>query len=616
MSRTPLLLAASLAALIAASSVRADDQAVPSANDVAGTLASPVVMPTEAPPVDMKPVDMKPAEVKPAAAEAPKAEPAAQPAPAVAETPAAPKVEAPAEPVKAVVTIDPGIAAREALVAELHTATGRIDLVKGTAEEKKDRAAIRAFYDAHNGSPVFMTGLGLSDIGKSVALRLSKAAEDGLNPADYRVPVVADGASATDLASAELAFAEAALRYARQAQGGRFSPLKVSDLVTPKIVLPDPAVVLADLAIAKDPGATLEAYNPPHEGYKRLKAKLADLRVNPEPPLPAQVMVPEGPTLKPGVKDARIALLRQRLSVPAGEGADAELYDQTLVDQVRLFQKDRDLPTNGIVGPSTLTALNKKEAPSKATEADLIVNMERWRWLPRDLGTMNVFVNIPGFYLDINRNGQSIHHTRVIVGRTANPTPVFSEVMTHVIVNPYWNVPVSIIKKEMLGNIQASGGAYLDRGNYEVLIKDKVVASNEVDWANVNPNQVQIRQRPGGGNALGNIKFMFPNQHSVYIHDTSSRGLFSQDYRSLSHGCVRVFEPFKFADKLLVEEPTGLTGAKLQAMVGGSEKTMWLGRKINVHLTYFTATVDTDGTFAFRKDLYGYDAKMKQIMGL
>ena len=176
-------------------------------------------------------------------------------------------------------------------------------------------------------------------------------------------------------------------------------------------------------------------------------------------------------------------------------------------------------------------------------------------------------------------------------------------------------MPVSILKKEMLGDIQATGGASLDRGNYEVLVNDRVVASNAVDWVNVDTSQVRVRQRPGGGNALGNVKFMFPNQHSVYLHDTSSRSLFSQDARSLSHGCVRVFEPFAFANKLLTDEPD-LTGDKIKAMVGGEEKTLWLKVKPVVHLTYFTTVVEDDGRMTFRRDIYGHDQRMKQLLGL
>jgi murein L,D-transpeptidase YcbB/YkuD len=644
MSRLPLFVAASLVTLVAVGAGRAEE-ASPAADDLARTLANPVEMPAAAPEIappasapteaaapSTTPVETaKPAE-PPATIPTDPAKPAEAPAAVVpaATEPAAPPpppmpevvtVPAPA----AVPTVDPmqemqaevakAAEAHKAFAAELAKAVEAIDLKAGASDERRDRAAIQAFYRARLGEPVFLDIRDATATGRSVAAMLGRAAEDGLDPKVYAVEPPPVGAAPEILATAELAYAEAALRYARHAAGGRMVLSKISPLVTPKIVLPDPASVLAKLANAPDAGAVLEDYNPPHDGYKRLKARLAAMRVSPEPPPPPQVIVPAGGQLKPGAKDPRILALRQRLNTPVAEGGDAEIYDDVLVSQVRLFQKERDLGTSGIVGPATLAALNKIEPSRTATEADVIVNMERWRWLPRDLGRLNVFVNVAGYYLDINRNGKPIHHTRVIVGRPANQTPLFSETMTYINVNPYWNVPVSILKKEMLGDIQATGGASLDRGNYEVLVNDRVVASNAVDWVNVDTSQVRVRQRPGGGNALGNVKFMFPNQHSVYLHDTSSRSLFSQDARSLSHGCVRVFEPFAFANKLLTDEPD-LTGDKIKAMVGGEEKTLWLKVKPVVHLTYFTTVVEDDGRMTFRRDIYGHDQRMKQLLGL
>ena len=188
--------------------------------------------------------------------------------------------------------------------------------------------------------------------------------------------------------------------------------------------------------------------------------------------------------------------------------------------------------------------------------------------------------------------------------------------MEYVVVNPYWNVPYSIVQKEMLAKAQASGGAALARGNFEVEIGNRTVDPTTVDWTTVSASRVSIRQRPGGGNALGNVKFMFPNQHSVYIHDTSSRGLFAQSYRALSHGCVRVHEPFAFADAVLSQEPDGLDGARLKKMLGGGEKQIMLKRQVPVHITYFTEWVDDAGQVQTRRDVYGHDARMRRILGL
>ena len=168
----------------------------------------------------------------------------------------------------------------------------------------------------------------------------------------------------------------------------------------------------------------------------------------------------------------------------------------------------------------------------------------------------------------------------------------------------------------MLAKAQASGGAALSRGNFEVEVGNRAVDPPTVDWSTVAAHQVTIRQRPGGGNALGNIKFMFPNQHSVYIHDTSSRGLFANSYRALSHGCVRVHEPFAFADAVLSEEPGGLGGAQLKKMLGGGEKQVMLKRQVPVHIAYFTRFVDDGGHLETRRDVYGHDARMKRLLGL
>jgi murein L,D-transpeptidase YcbB/YkuD len=539
----------------------------------------------------------------------------AKPAPATAEAKPA-DTQPVSKPAPAPAAVAERAIPAEALAAALKTVLDGADINRGPAEERRARAAITAFYAQRAYAPLFVDGKGQTARAIAAADRFNRAGEDGLDPAAYAVPAVKAEPTAQDLAAAELAFAEAAVRYARHAQSGRFDPLRLSELVTAKPPVTDAQAVMADLAGAADVSAALEAYNPPHEGYRRLKAKLAEFGAGAVAAAPQPVRVPEGPALKPGQRDERVAALRERLKVAGATVSDATVYDPSLVAAVKSFQRERGITDTGVVGPQTLAALNGTGGTTEVRAADIIANMERWRWLPRDLGSMHVFVNIPQFELGIVRNGKEIHRTRVIVGKVANQTPVFSETMTHIIVNPYWNVPVSILKKEMLGQIQETGGAYLDRGNYEVVVNSRAVPAASVDWTTVNPAAVRVRQRPGAGNALGNVKFMFPNQHSVYLHDTSSRGLFAQNYRALSHGCVRVYEPFAFADQLLSEEPTGLNGSKLKAMVGGEEKWLYLKRKIEVHLAYFTTWVADDGKLETRPDIYGHNGRTKQLLGL
>jgi murein L,D-transpeptidase YcbB/YkuD len=325
--------------------------------------------------------------------------------------------------------------------------------------------------------------------------------------------------------------------------------------------------------------------------------------------------IPAGPTLKPGMTDPRVLVLRERLEVDAAPGIDPAVFDDTLVEAVAAFQKDNGLRPDGMVGGGTVAKLNQAVADPTPV---IISNMERWRWLPRDLGRFYVNVNIPQFEAILHRDGVVTHATRIVVGKPANKTPIFSDEIEHVIVNPYWNVPASITAKEMLPEIMADPSS-LTRQNFEVFAnvdgRFREVDPMFVDWYTVNPRQIQIRQRPGGGNALGNIKFMFPNKYDVYLHDTPTKSLFQRDYRAFSHGCMRVMNPMDFAAALLTEEPS-LSVAKIKKLIGGPEQQLDMAKHVPVHITYFTAWVDEDGKLQLRDDIYGYDGKVRKALGL
>ncbi len=536
--------------------------------------------------------------------------PAAAAAPAPAATPAAAAPATAAAP--APVSTDAAVAAslEDQLVAEAMEKAGKVAVSRaGSADERAERAALATFYRDRGWRPFFVGAQDLTPEGRRLAKAIAASDRDGLDPADYALPQSRAGTPEAR-AEAEFAVGETALRLVRHLASGRFAPSRVSDLVTPHPPKPKPAEVLAEFADGRDLDATIAGYAPPHEGYRRLKAELARLRGEPETPV---VRLPDGPLLKPGQKDERVALLRERLGVASvASDADPETYDPALAEAVKAFQRERGLAATGKIGRSTVSALNAEAQGNADRIADVIVNMERWRWLPRDLGELHVIVNVPDFHLDVMKAGKSIHHARVITGRPENQTPIFSETMEYVVVNPYWNVPYSIVKKEMMSKLQAGRLG----GSYEVEVGNRTVDPSTVDWSTVSPGNVSIRQRPGDGNALGNIKFMFPNQHSVYIHDTSSRSLFSRDYRALSHGCVRVHEPFSFADAVLSEEPETLDGSRLKKMLGRGEKTVMLKRHVPVHIVYFTEFVDDAGQVQTRRDIYGHDARMRRILGL
>jgi murein L,D-transpeptidase YcbB/YkuD len=241
--------------------------------------------------------------------------------------------------------------------------------------------------------------------------------------------------------------------------------------------------------------------------------------------------------------------------------------------------------------------------------------MERWRWMPRQLGDFYVRVHIPNYNLDVYRDGVVFHTTRIVVGKPTNQTPIFSDEIEHVVVNPVWNVPSSIAQNEMLP--AARQGSAL-RG-YQVYAnvrgRFRAVDPRTINWRTVDMRKIQIKQPPGARNALGQVKFLFPNKYDVYLHDTPSKSLFERDARAFSHGCMRVMNPWDFAEALL-SGTDQVTVAALKKMVGGGERWVNLDEHIPVHITYFTAWVDENGELQVRNDIYGHDKRLAAALGL
>jgi murein L,D-transpeptidase YcbB/YkuD len=440
---------------------------------------------------------------------------------------------------------------------------------------------------------------------------------EGFRPTDYLTPDLDPAAAGTDptkLAALETSFSQAAVRYAQDAYGGRIAPTAVSKLltITPKRI--NEADMLLKLAASDAPDQILYGLDPTHPEFERLKAALSKfysggIKVE-------QVTIPEGKTLKLGMKDDRVPVLRDRLSVPAPEipegAANATVdttYDQALVDAVKAFQESLGLTGDGVLGPATVAALN---GGGNVSKDDIVANMERWRWEPDDFGAFHVEVNIPEFTVWIMKDGVSVHSTRVVVGRPTNQTPVFSDEIENIVVNPYWNVPPSIATNEIKPHLIANPG-YLDSQNMEMLAGSKVINAAAIDWTTTNINNYHIRQKPGGANALGKIKFLFPNEHDVYLHDTPSKSLFARAYRAYSHGCVRVQNPMDFAGALLATNPE-FTKASLEGMFGDKERWVSLKHHIPVHLMYFTLRVDADGTIRSYGDVYGHNKKLIELL--
>jgi murein L,D-transpeptidase YcbB/YkuD len=527
-------------------------------------------------------------------AAAPAAEPAKVAAPAVEPA----KAAAPA----ATVTAD----ANSLLVDKLR------DIVTGKqldrlVSRRAEREGVEQFYKARNYKPLWVSNGAADDRAKAAIAYLAQVDSVGLDPNDYPVPNFAAATTPDALAEAEIKFTNSVLTYARQAEIGRIHFTRVGADIQFNLVAPEPAKVLAKLAEASDVDAALDSYNPPQAEFKALQEKLAELRKGPmakpgEEKPKSTVHVGEGKILRPGMKDARVAQLRKRLDI-AGD-KDSTVYDDAVRDAVKAFQTGADLDTDGNLGPNTVRALNGERA-AKRPSADpidtILVNMERWRWLPRDLGNPHVIVNVPDYSLTLYNNGKVFWHTKIVAGQPAKATPMVSAEMKFITVNPTWNVPPSIIENEYLPALQEDPQA-LDRIGLKL--------TQDPDGT------VHISQPPGAGNALGRIRFNFPNKFLVYQHDTPDKNLFAREKRAYSHGCMRVQDPFTYGEKLLsLVDPEGrYTEAKLQKMLGDNEININFPKPIWVHLTYQTAFVDPDGKLQFRDDVYGRDARMIAIL--
>jgi L,D-transpeptidase YcbB len=554
-----------------------------------------------------KPVEAKPAETTATApakpVEAPMTDTAATPPPAT--TPPATTATAPAaEPVKAASTVP---AADQPVADKLR------EQLAGKAlryfDRKGERQTVEKFYSSRDYAPLWTTAGGLTANAKGVIARLKDAASEGLNVNDYPVPDFAAASSPEALADAELKLTSSMLDYARHAQSGRMHYSQVSyDILFPEHPT-DPAEVLANVSGASDASAALESYNPPHKLYKELKAKLAELRGQGDGPV---TTIADGPALayKPAVKkqaavapeDPRVPQLRAKLGI---ENPDDTKYDEKVAAAVRKFQDGADLKLTGVLDAQTVKAIN---SPKRDKTIDIVlVNMERWRWLPRQLGAASlkdayVILNIPDFTLKVMQDGGQVWTTRVVTGKPgSHATPMLTETMKFITVNPTWNVPPSIIYNEYLPALQQDPTVLQRMGLRLERNRD---------------GSIHISQPPGEANALGRIRFNFPNKFLVYQHDTPDKNLFAHDVRAYSHGCMRVQNPDQYAATLLniVMPERGYTADKIRSMYGHSEIDLKFPTHIPVNITYQTAFVDDAGKLQIRKDIYGRDATMIALM--
>ena len=502
-----------------------------------------------------------------------------------------------------------------------------------------DAAAVAAFYGSRP-APVWIKDGSFTSAAKSAIDELKKADDWGLEAKAFNVSDLASAPSTDAQGDAELKLTLAVLKYARFARGGRVEPLSLSNILDMKPPLKDPKTVLSEISVAAAPDAYLRGLHPKHPEFEKLRRALLKVRGHDEPEEKIdealKIKLPETGSVKPGTEHADIALLRKRLKVEAPSGSNESLYDDKLQEAVKSFQEAHELKASGLLNEKTRKALNREGEPKKAADpkgrVDLIlVNMERWRWLPEELGNFYVMNNIPEFTSRVMKGGAEALKQKIIVGQPTWPTPVLTASMEFVIFHPEWGVPDGIKVKELLPRLKRAsadyGGGFFDQlfsggssGGARVLAAYKLnptlngrpVDANKIDWNRVDIKQFSFVQPAGGENPLGLVKFRFPNRHDVYMHDTPQKGLFAQSFRALSHGCMRLENPRRMAEVILGEDK-GWSSDKVGGLMAGSGDIA-LTKPVPVYLTYFTARVNGDGKLEPYSDIYGHDSRLMQAL--
>lgn len=479
---------------------------------------------------------------------------------------------------------------------------------------KKRLEDIDAHYAKNGYRPIWITRDGSNARAEAMVEVLNLSYEDGLHPEDYDAFELFQKLGATDtagLADLEIHLSTAAVSYAQHMNAGRLSPRKVNReiVIYPEAVSAD--TILSNMRKTSSLKAYLRLLAPTTPRYERLRNALAVYRR-----IEANggwSKIPAGQTLKPGMADPRISALSRRL-VEAGvlrNPPSGLIYGPRIVDAVKQFQERSGITPDGVIGPGTLAELNR---PVSERIVTMEVNMERNRWMQNDFGPYHIFANLADQVVKVVKNGDTIHAEIIQVGQPYHRTPVFTDEMEYIEINPYWNVPSSIAVNEYLPKLRRNPGV-LAAQNIALLSNGNRVSASAVNWSNYGKGNFpfRLRQEPGPGNALGRIKFMFPNEFNVYMHDTPSKSKFNATQRYFSHGCLRLRDPLKMAEILLASE--GWNRARIDNVVASGKRTVVsLKQKIPVHVVYLTSWVNKDGSVHFRKDVYGRDKILEDAL--
>jgi len=504
----------------------------------------------------------------------------------------------------------------------------RVAKAGSKADAREDVAGLAAFYNGEKGQPIWTSKDGLTPNALKTIKEIRSADDWGLDASAFQTPSnPGPGAKHEALADAELKLSLAVLKYARHARGGRLDPPSLSEIIDRRPHIYDPKSVLRAIAAAEFADAYLRSLHPKNEQFKRLRQALLGSGGSPS-------RIPVGPNFRPGDNDSQIALIRKRL----GAGVDGRrdtVYDNALLQAVNRYQKEHGLRVTGIIDQSFRASLNESggrqsaSGPPDERKLRILVNMERWRWMPDDLGSFYVWDSIPEQVTRVFDRGKMVLMERIVVGRPTTPTPTFSANMQFITIHPEWAVPEGIKVNEIAPKLQRGGAGgdfygygggggssqVLQRlGGLRVTYNGHEIDPDSVDWSSVDIRRFQFIQGAGERNVLGVVKFRFPNKHDVYMHDTPDRHLFNQTPRTFSHGCMRTENPLHLAEVILAHDK-GYSAGQIREMVqAGVTNEIKLNSLIPVHVAYFTAEVDDQGQVHYFPDVYGIDSRVASAL--
>lgn len=480
--------------------------------------------------------------------------------------------------------------------------------------------SIRRFYAERDFRPLWVGRMDGERQAEQLVEVLRQAGREGLEPTDYAPGSIASRIgrdSSTEMAELDLLLTHEILRYVEDLRNGRTAPRAADPelFVNPRKL--DRRAILEGAAGVFDLRKFLAGFIPGNPVYGRLRKLLAEYRS-----IAARggwPVVPKGRDLEEGMRHRRVELLRRRLALSGdlpGAATGSTTFDFELTQAVQSFQRRHGLEADGVVGPVTRRALN---VSLDDRMQQVIINMERWRWMPDDLGKRYILVNIAAFGLQVVEDGWPLLDMRVVIGRPYRRTPWFSGRMTYLEFNPVWNVPTSIAERDYLPRLRKDP-SILAEENIRVLASGQSrlqeVDPAKIDWHRVRAGRFPyvLRQDPGPENALGRVKFMFPNAFNVYLHDTPKGELFSRRVRTFSSGCIRVDRPLELANFLFKDDPTWTPERIDEVLREGATTRADLPAPLPVHLTYSTVWAGSDGVVNFRADIYGRDALLGKAL--